>query len=162
MPDPPSGTWTPWYSVESMLKAGSIPAIERHGAYAFRFGPAARAGEHIAQRNALVHLGGMTTRGSLYRRIGTFIGAALGTGVAPGPSHSGGLTFAATRQGQCSVLDLDLAFVIAPPSAGDYCAEVAASDEYAAAGVSIPGKRRYSCGCAGRSHARWFNAPPPP
>lgn len=159
---PPKGTWTPWYSLSNMLRDGEIPTLADHGAYVFRFSPRARAREPVGQRAAIVHLGGMTTKGSLYRRIGTFIGAALGTGLDPGPSHSGGLTFAATRQGQCSVLDLDLAFVVAPPSARDYCAEVAALEAYEAAGVTIPGRHRYSCGCAGRLHARWFKAPPMP
>lgn len=138
-----------------MLASGEMPAPQDAGAYAFRVYPSGRSARQTGSNAPrLFHVGGMGSNGTLYGRIGTFIGAALGfigDDGQGGPSHSGGLRFAQERRAQrLTARDLDLAFVVNPNEARAYCAEVAAFDAYHDMGVPLPGRRRYNCRCGRR------------
>jgi hypothetical protein len=160
---PSEGTWTNWHPVRRMLNCGEIPTVCRAGAYAFRVNPASRA--NLGDHGPLVHVGGMSEKGTLYSRIGSFIGAGLGRWDkrGAGPSHSGGLSFSLDRlRWKITVLELDLAFVIAPTGYEEYCAEVAAQSFYADRGIAVPGNRRHRCGCHGRHRRDHQQFKPPP
>lgn len=178
MPTPPPGTWSGWYSVGEMLDLGDVPAPAAPGAYAFRIRPSVG----LVPRGCptrLIDLGGMGSTGTLYNRVGTFIGAALGrlSTTAHGPAHAAGLNFASYRgrahaAWSISVRDLDLAIVLAPPGYEHFCAEVSLWSWYLYTYASAVGTRarpwcctnvRWTCSHRGGHAAHsWFQPPPEP
>lgn len=151
-----------------------MPAAQ--GAYLFRLSPQLGVVPDWAPTR-LLHVGGMGPSGTLFQRVGNFIGAALGRGGV-GPQSSAGLKFGhyrSTEPWPITIRDVEVCYCVVDDPQRAHCADVSAWlwywNTYRTGFQTLAATGNYpACDDAARwtcSHGRytphaWFVPPPSP